>query len=120
MKQFSLTHLRDLSTFLDAHHTENVNLRSTVQAQIERLETKVASWVALLEPKLQRIEYRSALRLEGYMVGAREDEDIAQEVVRLLEARYSETWLIKAEYGYGDYDKCLDYNPPWIFRFTRK
>ena len=126
MKQFSLTELREIASALtelghfEAKHANHQSSRDLVQAQIEKLEARAAEWVALLEPKLQRIEYKDAIDLDGYVLGARQDQDIADEVVRILEARHGDTWLIEAAYGYGDYDKFLDYNPPWFFKFTRK
>ena len=126
MKQFSLTDLRGILSgqtelrHFEAQHANYQSSRDLVQAQIEKLEARAAEWVALLEPKLQRIEYKDAINLDGYVLGARQDQDIADEVVRILEARYGDTWLIEAAYGYGDHDKFLDHNPPWFFKFTRK
>ena len=126
MKQFSLTELREIAfalrdgSFFEAKHANHQSSRDLVQAQIEKLEARAAQWVALLEPRLQRIEDSSSTKVIGEVLGAREDEDIAEEVVRILEARYGNTWLIEAAYGYGDHDKFLDHNPPWFFKFTRK
>lgn len=126
MKQFTLKQLREIARGLnelrvfEAKHANYQQPRDLVQTEIEKLEARASEWVALLEQQLQRLGDSSSTKVIGEVQGAKEDEDIAEEVVTRLEALYCDTWLIEAAYGYGYWDRLLNYNPPWVFKFTRK
>lgn len=108
-------------TTVDVMHYElEEYMAGRVQTEIEKLEARASEWVALLKPKLQHLGDSSSNKVIGEVQGAKENEDIAEEVVTRLEALYGDTWLTEAAYGYGDYNRLLDYNPPWFFKFTRK
>jgi hypothetical protein len=108
-------------TTVDVRHYELEEYMAVrVQTEIKKLEARASEWVALLEQQLQRLGDSSSTKVIGEVQGAKEDEDIAEEVVTRLEALYCGTWLIEAAYGYGYWDRLLNYNPPWVFKFTRK